>query len=463
MTKENNISRSDVCGPRYVEPPPCNRPLGLIKKGHLWVIEQFCGGVHDGDTFTTHSTQIDALQAGKNKMEADRHPCLLRWDAPNSVGRIFWNSAFEELTVQFDPLYQTWVVVPDVGYFVFARTNQYQDAHKYGRIVQEEFDFKHLISYDQDGTKVDSRDHRFLRNNISSSGVRFTNTHATTEDTTPDDTKESGISQSETTYRAIPKALAASLPDITKVEIVDDEGVLYKFDSPWESDTTVRILSLSPEQRSNTTAVNTMSTIIESWSSLSETPYVSTVLDSGFQPTPWVVYESQPERLTDIGHDITIDERLSVLDDVSSAIMSARNTDMTPLGIRPKNVYLRSQESGYRGTFANWGVEGLVKKANNESVATPFTAPEQIKQTTSTRTPVYQLGALAYWLFCETTPFRTDENLAEAIQMGDFISPTVAGNLQKQAADALTKAMKPHPEDRFETVDKFYSAFCTGL
>jgi spore coat protein CotF len=76
---------------------------------------------------------------------------------------------------------------------------------------------------------------------------------------------------------------------------------------------------------------------------------------------------------------------------------------------------------------------------------------------------VYQLGALAYWLFCEATPFTDAANLPEAIKMGDLISPVVAGELPAAAADVLTTAMAPNPENRYDDVGAFYSAFCKSF
>ncbi|WP_338738959.1 hypothetical protein [Haloplanus salilacus] len=455
---KEQISRSDVCAPKYIEPPSCNPPLGVIKKGRLWVVELFRGGTHDGETLSTHDRQMDALRAGKETMEAETHPCLLRWHEPDSVGTIYWNPIFEDLTVQYDPLQDAWVVVPEASHFVFGTEDTYQAACEYALVVQEEYDFKHLTSYDQNGTAGDTRDHRFLRHDITTSGVRFTNARAPVDTDDSDETADS-----ESVNQATPSALGASVPDVTKVTIIDDDGPLHRYESPWADERTARIVALAPDYRSIEPAVETMATIITSWNGLADRPYVATVLEFGLEPAPWIVYQSHADTLAERGHDLPAEKRLSLLDDISSALMAARQTEMSTIGVRPENIQLVPDQSGYRGALANWGVEWSVGKVTEKPFVTPFTAPEQIDGTVSPRTSVYQLGALAYWLFCEAKPFTDTTNLPEAIKMGDLIAPTVAGELPDAAAEVLTTAMSPTPENRYDDVGAFYSAFCKSF
>lgn len=455
---EEQISRSDVCAPKYTEPPPCNAPLGVIKEGRLWAVELFRGGAHDGETVSTHDRQMDALRAGKETMEAETHPCLLRWHEPDNVGTIYWNPVFEDLTVRYDSLQNAWVVVPEASHFVFSAEDTHQAACEYALVVQEEYDFKQLTAYDQSGTAVDTRDHRFLRHDIATSGVRFTNARAPADSDNTNDSADSGSIQ-----QATPSALRASVPDITKVTIVDEDGALRRYESPWTDERTARIIAVAPDHRPMESAVDTMTTIITSWNELADKPYVATVLEFGLEPEPWVVYQSHADVLAERGHDLPPEERLSLLDDISSALVAARQTDMSAIGVRPENIQLVPGQSGYRGALANWGIEWSVRKLTKEPTVTPFTAPEQIDGRASPRTSVYQLGALAYWLFCEIKPFTDAANLPEAIKMGDLISPTVAGELPDAVAEVITTAMAPNPKNRYDDVEAFYSAFCKSF
>lgn len=74
-----------------------------------------------------------------------------------------------------------------------------------------------------------------------------------------------------------------------------------------------------------------------------------------------------------------------------------------------------------------------------------------------------ELGALAYWLFCEDKPFADAANLPEAIKMCDLISPAVAGELPAATAEVLTTTMVPTPENRHDDIGAICSVFCKSF
>ncbi|PSP83682.1 hypothetical protein BRC96_07640 [Halobacteriales archaeon QS_6_64_34] len=94
---------------------PRRQPLELVKQGSLWVVEDYRKGSRRGETHTTHDSQLSALRYAKSKMEADCHPCIVRWDSPRSVGALYWNPLFETLEVRRDELVGGWSVVPEAG------------------------------------------------------------------------------------------------------------------------------------------------------------------------------------------------------------------------------------------------------------------------------------------------------------------------------------------------------------
>lgn len=98
----------DTDGSSPIELVPCNPPLELIERDGNWVVREYhdSGERPEGGVtrFGTRTKRIDAMRAGKERMEQHQHPCLLRWDSKNNVGGIYWNSDFEQLSVQFSSL-----------------------------------------------------------------------------------------------------------------------------------------------------------------------------------------------------------------------------------------------------------------------------------------------------------------------------------------------------------------------
>ena len=86
---------------------PRRQPLELIKQGSLWVVEDYRKGSRRGET---------------------RHPCIVRWDSPRSVGALYWNPLFETLEVRRDELVGGWSVVPEAGTCAMTVAPSREDA-----------------------------------------------------------------------------------------------------------------------------------------------------------------------------------------------------------------------------------------------------------------------------------------------------------------------------------------------
>lgn len=448
---EQNISRSEVCSPPSLVPPPCNPPVEIVEQGYVWVLEEFQSGSRDGTTYSTHDGRMDALRAGKRLLDDQHHPCLLRWDAPDSVRDLYWNPLFEDLLVRHDDMVDTWVVTPEASDFLFQTAHTRKSACEYAKVVQREFDFKHLTVYDRNGAETDTRDHRFLRYSITRPDVRFS--QARREETEPTDSEDED--ETEEGQPSVPSELVASIPDLTAVEILDGDGPLYRYDSPWTEGGRVRIVALSADHGDHEQLVDAVTAIVENWERIDQSEAVATVLDSGEQPAPWVVYRSGDSTLAERGYALDTDQRVDALGDVASALMAADGMETTRLGVAPDHVRLHL-ESEPRATLADWGLEWTVARAVDDAAITRYTAPEQVQGEESERTCVYQLGALAYWLLCETEPFSDASNLERAIQTGDLTPPGAVGDVPGGVADVVERAMAPRPEERYETVRDMY-------
>jgi hypothetical protein len=122
-----------------VDPPPCKRPLEAIERDGEWIVREYYRRTDDPDdgvfTFGTYDSRIDAMREGQRILKRRRHPCLLRWDTERSVGGLYWNPAFEALTVEYSDLLQSWVVTPKDDHFVFQASDSTDGAYQLGKLV----------------------------------------------------------------------------------------------------------------------------------------------------------------------------------------------------------------------------------------------------------------------------------------------------------------------------------------
>ncbi len=436
---------------------PKRPPLEIIKQGSLFVVEQYRKGTRTGKTFASHDTQMSALRYAKSKMESDGHPCIVRWDSEDSVGGLYWNPLFEYLTVRHDDLVEAWTVVPRGGTCAMTAADSRSEAADRAKKLQRLYDFKHLRVYDGRGQEYEERDHRFLRYDITSSGVRFDSDAVTTPPESVDpDASEASTSPAESTDidtvgPATPGQLGASIPDVTKVEFIDTDGAVNRYATPWEGGTRAEIVAVSSKHATDEAVRDAVAEIRERWAAVDDRPYVASVYESGTEPTPWVAYRVGNHTLADIGTELPARSRLEILGQVADAVRTVAGGSASVCGIRPRNVHLLEQDGSRRATVANWGLEWAVREALGRDHGDPFLAPEQEGGHRSSTTAVYQFGAVAHWLLCEQLPPEAPSPQPAALPgpVGDFSAPLKSILAQSLAAD---------PTERQESVSALYRA-----
>lgn len=433
---------------------PNQPPLEIVHQGRVWTVAEYRQGRRDGTTFSSHESQMDAVRAAKEKMERDKHPCVLRWESQDSVQNIYWSPLFENLDVAYDELVQVWTAAPAAGTFAIDSAPSREDAVALGKQFQRTYDFKRLRVYDRHKSEFETREHRFIRNNITDTGVRFNRNalqQRTQEETDDDETLEEAISS---TGPATPGLLGVSIPDVTQVEFIDTDGVTNKYQTPWGDGTTAQVLAISRKYADHEAARDAVVSCLDPWRAAAETEHVATVHEAGTDPAPWVAYRSGDHGLDQIGLDCSINERVRFIEAIAEAC--GEYPDAECAGIRPENIRLRD-EGGWHLTVANWGIEWAVSTALSMSYITPFTAPEQTAGNTTEQTSVYQLAAVAYWLFCEQFPVDTD-SLPQAIRAGNRTPPDTLDAVPSAVEPVLLQGLSVDPDNRHGTVHELAHA-----
>jgi len=454
----------DPTEPTTIEPPPCRPPLELVEGGSQWVLEAYNQGRRDGETYSTHDSQMGAMRAGKRRMDEYGHPCLLRWESSDSVGTMYWNPLFERLQVHRDRLTGQWVVVPESGSIPFYTTDRQELAVKYARRVQREYDFRHLDLHAENGAKRRTIDHRFLRHEIDRSGVTF-NRDAIRGEATDEPLRD----EEEKTREGVPtattpaSALAAAVPDLTDIEVLFTEGPVHRYRAGWTDGEDALIAILDPDECEDSAPVEAFTEAVDAWETVAGTEYACEVYDRGIGPSPWVASPAYDGQLMDIVDELSFRDRLHVADDITSAYEAAVLYDVPCRGAAPANVRVVSAGGRWRGRLADWGLSHAVVSVVDGPPVTPYVAPEQLEGGWTDRTPVYRLGSLTYWLVAERSPYADAEDLPAAIRAGDPTPPSHGTGVPSEVDDVVLKAMAPDPGDRFPRVSAFREALSDVL
>ncbi|WP_302081703.1 hypothetical protein [Salinibaculum rarum] len=453
----------------HAEPDiPQRPPLEIVKQGHVWVVEAYRRGTRKGKTFSTHDSQIDAVRAAKTKMDENRHPCALRWESANSVRNLYWNPLFECLEVRYDELLEGWTIVPERGTCALAVCSSREEACKQAKQSQHDYDFRYLHAYDATGREFEEREHRFLQYDITASGVTFDPT-AIEQPAVPDDPAEEpdetdGETGDDTeTYvgPASPGQLGASIPDVTEVQFVDTDGILHRYATPWGDGTDAEILAVSRKHVDVPDVRESFEARLSQWRSADHHPSVATVHESGTDPAQWAAYQAGDHTLAATGTDFPVETRLSILGQVIDAVDAVDAASTAPVcGIHPERIHVQSggTERDWYATVADWGIEWAVQRAvdaEQTDHVTPFTAPEQVDGRLTATTAVYQVGALAYWLLCESSPVPDDTATARAVREGAVPPAQPVSSAPRGAAVAIDRALEANPNDRYRSVASF--------
>jgi len=320
--------------------------------------------------------------------------------------------------------------------------------------VQRLYDFKELRVYDRSGESYEDRDHRFLRYDITSSGVRF-DAEAITEpldsesdapdtpEQPPDAEPSKGPSDVGAVGPASPGQLGASIPDVTQVEFTDTDGAVHRYSTPWEGGTSAQILTVSRKYTTEEGVRSAFQRLLSRWEDTDGSRHVATVYESGTDPTPWVAYRVGPHSLAEIGTELPARSRIEILGEITDAVGTVGSPSTPVGGLSPQNIYLLEHDGDRQATVGNWGIEWAVREALGLDHSGPFVAPEQVNGGLTETTPVYQLGAVAHWLLCEAMPTDSGEPITD-------VDPGVRS--------VLSRALSTDPDDRYGSVEALYQA-----
>lgn len=201
-------------------------------------------------------------------------------------------------------------------------------------------------------------------------------------------------------------------------------------------------------------------------------PHILTLIDSGeaggilYYVLPYVRGESLRTKLTR-EKQLGIDEALSIVKQVASALDYAHSHGVVHRDIKPENILLHEGEA----VLADFGIALAVKEAGGNrltetglSLGTPqYMSPEQATgdRALDKRSDIYSLGAVYYEMITGEPPVTgataqamIAKLLTERPVKMRVVRPTISGAVERATEKALAKV----PADRFTSAGEFARA-----
>lgn len=192
-------------------------------------------------------------------------------------------------------------------------------------------------------------------------------------------------------------------------------------------------------------------------------PFIARLLDGGVAPDgrPYLVLEyveGVPITTFCSSHALDVRARLTLFRDVCEAVAAAHAQLVVHRDIKPSNILVGSDR---RPRLLDFGIARLLDDTPDAGPLTrthwltpDYAAPEQFRgERATTRTDVYQLGAVLYELLAEQRPFDPEARPRDPWRTGDAPPPSTHRRSLDPDLDAIVAmAMRPEPTLRYASV-----------
>lgn len=200
-------------------------------------------------------------------------------------------------------------------------------------------------------------------------------------------------------------------------------------------------------------------------------PNIVTLFDCGFTNQPYLVMEFvEGTRLDDFveSHKISVHEMLTIFLKVCDAIAYAHTQGVIHRDIKPSNILINAQGEPL---VVDFGLAKLLEPEHPQDEVSitgeflgtlSYASPEQLRgeqHRIDTRTDIYSLGVVLYWLLTGRVPFAIRHHDYMAfISERAYSDPPNPSTLRKEIdTDLCTivlKALQSDPVRRYQTVDQ---------
>ncbi|HAV75789.1 MAG TPA: hypothetical protein DCX53_00385 [Anaerolineae bacterium] len=171
------------------------------------------------------------------------------------------------------------------------------------------------------------------------------------------------------------------------------------------------------------------------------------------------------------GRPLPLDEIDRLFTQLAGALSYAHSFGIVHRDLKPSNALIDSHGNLF---LTDFGIAKLLESASprltqtDAIMGTPaYISPEQAQAThVDQRSDIYSLGIILYEMVAGRVPFVADTPLAVILQhVSDPLPPpsTINANIPEAIEQVILKSLAKHPEDRFNTVTEFSSAWKSAL
>ena len=171
--------------------------------------------------------------------------------------------------------------------------------------------------------------------------------------------------------------------------------------------------------------------------------------------------------LADCGQDLSREQVLRAVTDIASALDFAGSKGYVHRDVKPQNIII--QERHGRAVLMDFGIvmpsgPGSDLTSTGLTIGTPYyMSPEQARgEAVDSRSDLYSLGVVLYWLLAGRVPFAGDSPVATVLQHVTEPAPPLPQD-QASLQWIVDRALAKSPEERFQTGAEMIEALRSAL
>jgi outer membrane protein assembly factor BamB len=196
------------------------------------------------------------------------------------------------------------------------------------------------------------------------------------------------------------------------------------------------------------------------WQQLDDHDYITSVVDYGTHPLPWIAIEYMDGgHLGERAGDLSAEQALWTAIATTKGVRHAHRHGVAHLDLKPENVLFRSVEDAWDvPKVADWGLSKhlLEHSKSVEELSPHYAAPEQFDDSygsTDDVTDIYQLGTVFYELFTGQPPFEgSPARVMNRVLTEEPAPPSEVATVPRELDEVLTTALAKEKSERYESV-----------
>lgn len=256
----------------------------------------------------------------------------------------------------------------------------------------------------------------------------------------------------------VPDRLSNEIDPIVEISnTVSERGVVWHYTATIASTRTSTdqrhmVTTLNPEYVDDDDLVEAFSERATRWAGISQNPQISTVIDWGETPRPWIIYDGGVCRIGDRIDDLSASDKIQILTSIFDGLYTGSLYNIPHSSLSPYTVVLNDASGSLEPLLTDWGLTPRVRNHTGNGTITQYTAPEQLDGNMTDTTVVYRAGMLSFRILTGRHPFQSTENIEEKIRGNDIPEPSSISDVPESLNRVIRKSVAADPTGRYQSI-----------